>query len=171
VLTHVRRAGSSDLWAGDVGASDATFNFQFRGTRIVAAAIASLVADKGMGSAPGTRLLFGGCSAGAIGAMNNLDAVTRMVPPGVQVQGLLDAAALVDIDPTGWGWSPDLVPLQSMISQLVGVVAPIFDASCAARYSGAEAWKCLMGQYRMPLLQTPFFMNAPQYDDFEVRAA
>lgn len=32
------------------------------------ATINSLINDQGMGSTPGQRLLFGGCSAGAIGA-------------------------------------------------------------------------------------------------------
>jgi hypothetical protein len=154
-----------------VAASDATWNFAFRGARIVAATIEALVVQQGFGAAQNTRLLFGGCSAGAIGAMNNIDAVSRLVPSGVQVQGFLDAAALVDILPTGWGWSPDLIPLQTLMSELVAGITPTFEPNCAARYSGAEAWKCLFGQYRMPLLQTPFFMNAPQYDDFEVRAA
>jgi hypothetical protein len=162
---------SSDLWSGDVPASQATWSFAFRGARIVSAVITSLVADKGMGAAPGTRLLFGGCSAGAIGAMNNLDAVTRALAvsaPSVQVQGLLDAAALVDIAPAGWPWSPDLIPLQQLIAALVAGIMPTFDPSCAALYTGADAWKCLFGQYRMPLLSTPFFMNGPQFDDFEI---
>ena len=159
---------SSDLWAGDIPVTPNSFGFQFRGARIVRATITSLIEDKGMGSAEGTRLLFGGCSAGAIGAMNSLDAVAAMVPSTIRVQGLLDAAALVDIAPTGWGWSPDLVPLQQLISELVGVITPTFDYNCAAQYSGSEAWKCLFGQYRFPLLRTPFFANIPQFDDFEI---
>jgi hypothetical protein len=62
---------SSDLWSGDVGASAATFGYEFRGSRIVAAVMQDLMQRHGLGSKDGTRLLFGGCSAGAIGAMNN----------------------------------------------------------------------------------------------------
>ena len=159
---------SSDLWSGDVGASTATFNFDFRGSRIVAAVIDSLVANHGMGSVPGSRLLFGGCSAGAIGAMNNLDSVALQVPM-MQVQGFLDASALVDVFPTGWPWSPDLLPLQLLIAEMVQAINPQFDPKCSTMYPGTEAWKCLFGAFRMPLLQTPFFANAPQLDDF-VRA-
>jgi hypothetical protein len=63
---------SSDFWSGDVAASDATFGYAFRGARIVAATITDLLENKGMGAQPDAQLLFGGCSAGAIGAMNNV---------------------------------------------------------------------------------------------------
>jgi len=150
-----------------VGASDETFGYAFRGSRIVAAVIDSLVAEQGMGTQPGSRLLFGGCSAGAIGAMNNLDSVAQQVPT-VQVQGFLDAAALVDIFPAAWPWSPDLLPLQLLIATMVQTVTPTFDPVCSAMYPGTELWKCLFGAFRMPLLQTPFFMNGPQLDDFQL---
>ena len=160
---------SSDLWSGDVAASSATWDFTFRGARIARAIITSLVNDYGMGSTPGQRLLFGGCSAGAIGAMNNLDAVAAMAPPGLQVQGLLDAASLIDIRPSAWPFSNELLPLQTQIAALVNAINPTFEPNCAARYTGAAAWKCLLGQYRMPLLTTPFFANMPQIDDFEIQ--
>ena len=68
----LRRYCSSDIWSGDAPASNNTFGYTFRGSRIVAAVMNGLMAKQGLGSKPGTRLLFGGCSAGAIGAMNNL---------------------------------------------------------------------------------------------------
>jgi len=111
-----------------VGASDATLGWAFRGQRIVRTAITQLVKSHGMGATAGQRLLFGGCvrapaaspalasrpwpqSAGAIGAMNSLDAVSGLTlacegagaglpactASGLTVQGFLDGAALVDI--------------------------------------------------------------------------
>ena len=111
----------------------------------MSAAITQLVTVHGMGKTPGQRLLFGGCSAGAVGAMNNLDAVAAMVPKGMQVQGLLDAASLIDIWPTGWPFSNDLIPLQTLISELVTAIGPTFAPTCAAKYTGAAQWKCLLG--------------------------
>ena len=35
-------------------------------------------------------------------------------------------------------------------------------------YPGTEQWKCLLGAFRMPLVQTPFFANLPQLDDFQI---
>jgi hypothetical protein len=159
---------SSDFWSGDAAASPATYNFNFRGSRIVAATITDLLTTRGMGSTPGARLLFGGCSAGAIGAMNNLEAVAAMTPAGIQVQGMLDAAALLDIAPSGWSWSSLLEPLQSLIAEVAAFINPVFPATCADRFPG-ETWKCLIGQYRMPLITSvPFFINAPQFDEFEL---
>ena len=105
---------SSDFWSGNAGASAATFGYSFRGSRIVAAVMQDLQQSLGLGKVPGTRLLFGGCSAGAIGAMNNIEAVAAAAPPGVEVMGFLDGAALLNIQPTAWTWSPTLLPLQSL---------------------------------------------------------
>ncbi len=101
--------------------------------------------------------------------MNNIDAVaTQVAPSGIQVQGFLDAAALVDIAPTGWPWSPDLIPLQTLMQTMVEAVGSTFEPACSQAFPGAESYKCLIGQYRMPLLRTQVFINAPQYDDFEI---
>jgi hypothetical protein len=158
---------SSDFWSGDAAASNATFGFQFRGSRIVAAVIADLVANQSMGATPGQRLLFGGCSAGAIGAMNNIEAVLALLPAGLEYANLLDGAALLDIQPAGWSWSPQLETLQSLMAQLAAFSAPVFPAYCAALFPGAE-YQCLLGQHRLPLLSTRFFVNAPQFDMFEL---
>jgi len=55
---------SSDAWVGDIGASEATFGFDFRGQRIIAATLAAL-AQPPFGLGAGDELVFGGCSAGA----------------------------------------------------------------------------------------------------------
>jgi hypothetical protein len=134
----------------------------------VAAVISSLMATDGMGSTPGHRLLLGGCSAGAIGAMNNLDAVAAMVPESMQVSGLFDGGALLDIRPAGYGWSNSLVPLQTQVADMVAVLQPTLAASCTAVYSGAASWKCLFGQYRLALVKTPFFAQVPQLDAYQL---
>lgn len=75
--------------------------------------IADLIQNKGLGSAP-AKLLFGGCSAGAIGAMNNLETVASLVPATVQVKGFLDGAGLLNMSPGAWTWSPELETLQQL---------------------------------------------------------
>jgi hypothetical protein len=174
------------LWSGDVGASSATFGYQFRGSRIVAATLSDLAKTHGLGSTPGARLLFGGCSAGAIGAMNWLDTVPSMVPPGVTVSGFLDGAALLNVPPRGWDWSAYEEPLPSLIAEMSALTSSVFPSYCSQNFPGKE-WKCLIGaprhalvlaaapltpvrpagQYRMPLItDVPFFINAPQFDMF-----
>jgi len=129
--------------------------------------ITDLLQNRGMGATPGQRLLFGGCSAGAIGAMNNIEAVQAMLPPGLEYSNLLDGAALLDIQPAGWTWSGELETLQSLISNMTSFTSPVFPPFCSTNFPGAE-WKCLIGQYRMPLLTTKLFINAPQFDMFEL---
>ena len=132
--------------------------------QIVPATITSLMASHGLGATAGQRMLFGGCSAGAIGAMNNLETVAAMLPPTVQLRGFFDGAALLDIKPRGWEWSPDLETLQSLIAEMLSVAKPVFPSYCATLF-GSNLWKCLVGQYRMPLITTvPFFSNMPQFD-------
>jgi hypothetical protein len=136
---------SSDIWSGDAPATNASFGLAFRGSRIVTAVITSLMEQQGMGSAPGTRLLFGGCSAGAIGAMNNIEAVAALLPPSVQLWGFFDGAALLDIQPRGWSWSRDLETLQSLMANMTSFIQPVFPPYCLTLFPGAE-WKCLIGQ-------------------------
>jgi len=154
---------TSDFWSGDAAPSTATFGFSFRGSRVVAAVIQDLLTTHGMGAMPGQRLLFGGCSAGAIGALNNVDAVEALLPAGLEYRNVFDGAGLLNIQPAGWPWSADLETLQSLMADLASFSAPQFPAYCAELFPGAE-WMCLVGQYRMPLLNTSFFINVPQFD-------
>ena len=65
---------SSDAWVGNTDdASAETFGFVFRGQRILRAILGALVGIHQLGQRPGHRLLLAGCSAGARGAMFNLD--------------------------------------------------------------------------------------------------
>ena len=93
---------SSDAWVGNIAAQDATTlkntknvagtnGWAFKGQRIIEATLATLSTHFGFGAMPKTRLLFGGCSAGARGAMFNLDYIGGLVPSSVQVHGFLDS--------------------------------------------------------------------------------
>ena len=97
-----------------------------------------------------------------------MDSVAAQLPPNVAVKGFLDAAALLNIQPTGWEWSTQLETLQSLVAKVAANISPVFPSYCAANFPGEE-WKCLIGQYRMPLIRSmPFFINAPQFDEFEL---
>ncbi len=154
---------SSDSWLGDAPASATTFNYAFRGARIVAATIASLQANHGLGSSAGQQLLLGGCSAGARGAISSLDAVAALIP-GVDVRGFFDAAGWVDIVPAVQG----LQTLQAQAALQLAFMEPPLPASCTAIYSGDELWKCIWPSYLLPMLTTPFFLNAAQFDTFQI---
>ena len=103
-----------------------------------------LMQRHGLGSKQGTRLLFGGCSAGAIGAMNNLESVASTMPGNVQTWGFLDGAALLDIQPRGWKWDPELEPLQELMANMSAFTVPQFPSYCATLFPGEE-YKCWLG--------------------------
>ena len=162
---------SSDGWAGSAAAAPPT-GFAFRGHDIVAAIFADLAAAQGLGAAAGTRVLYGGCSAGARGALFNLDRVAfellpALVPSGnlERVGGLLDSAFWMDLTPLDSGatsfadQSRDVVALSNATSA---------DASACKKAYPGELWKCIFGQYAVPFLRADFFLHAFQYDLFQL---
>jgi len=65
---------SSDAYVGNSGFNANVVGWSFRGARIVTAVIERLIADYALGNTTEpTKMLLGGCSAGARGAMYNLD--------------------------------------------------------------------------------------------------
>ena len=155
---------SSDSWFGDAPASDASFGFAFRGARIVAATLKALVAAHGLGSSGADeRVLLGGCSAGGRGVLTNLDYVSAAAPPNVQVKGLLDAAGWVDVEPT----IPNMLTLQAMTQAIAGFAQPYIPPDCAAANREAP-WMCLWPSTRLPYVTTPYFLNAAQFDAFQI---
>ena len=89
---------TSDAWLGDQSPAQTQaaygFNWSFRGRRVLHAVFTALQAEYGLGAAPGEpqhRMLLGGCSAGARGAMYLLDSVAAGAPTGLTVVGMLDS--------------------------------------------------------------------------------
>jgi hypothetical protein len=155
---------SSDGWFGDAAASSSTFGFSFRGSRIVSATLQALVTRHGLGSSgEQENLLFGGCSAGGRGVLTNLDAFAAAAPANVRVRGLLDAAAWVDVQPI----IPNMLSLQMMTEDMYNFVQAPIPGDCAAQYAGSE-WRCLWPSYRLPYVTTPYFLNAAQFDAFQI---
>ena len=152
---------SSDAWMGN------TFMWEeeFRGAPTVYAVFDDLFAN--MGLASGAQLLFGGCSAGARGAMVHLDNVVAMLAQqGVQARGLLDSGLWLDVAPvTNTGMGGTLLKQAEYVYGFANV-SSVISAECAAAYPGEE-YKCLFGQYRMPFVQSDYFLSMSQFDDFQ----
>lgn len=198
---------SSDGWTGDSPA-EATeakygFSFGFHGRRILKATLEALQQDFGLGATSGTKILMGGCSAGARGAMYNVDSVAAGVPEGVTVQARprsprrrplfprlprvvgrhvcgrshssirpLDAQAL--LDSSLW---INVEPYQSSITSLADqcqMGLPLFNATgvlnpdCVAAQQQGQEYLCLMGEYLVPYLLTPYFLYESQFDAFQL---
>jgi len=94
---------SSDAYIGNLSAERCPFGFNFMGRAIVEAVWKEAV-RRGLGAREGTEVLYGGCSAGARGAMFNLDFVAQWLHANVgekvsRFGGLLDSCFWIDIDP------------------------------------------------------------------------
>jgi hypothetical protein len=163
---------TSDAWFGD---NDTPFgsslSFPYHGRAVIDALFTSLVRDQGMGG--GARVLFGGCSAGARGALFNLARVSTTLlalPGGVVswVGGLLDSAFWIDMQPLDNAAMPFATQVQDAWALFNASAPGVVGASCAAAYSGDNAWKCLMGQYAFQYIDEPFFQHSYQYDLFQL---
>ena len=181
---------SSDAWVGDAGPESNDWGFYFKGQRILEAALKQLQQGVAVTTinvehflnhthatstttttyalTAADKVLFGGCSAGGRGAMFNLDFVQSMLPAGAPpVLGFFDSALWVDMLPLVPSSEISLENETQQIFALVNATARLGDA-CAAAYPGAEGWRCLYGQYRLPYVQTPYLLSASQFDKFQL---
>lgn len=136
---------SSDAWSGDADPSPYTFDFAFKGQRIIEGTLSTIALQAGFGSLPHTRLLFGGCSAGARGAMFNLDYVAAMVPEGVSVMGFLDSSMWVDLDPISGNSAVPLVNETVAVLQLANSTGRLGPLCVEAYPDPHDQWHCLFG--------------------------
>jgi hypothetical protein len=135
---------------------------------------ASLDRNEALGAAPGTRVVFGGCSAGARGALFNLDRVALEIMPALvqenggslaRVGGLLDSAFWMDLAP----FDASKTSFAQQSKEVVALAnATSSDASACAKAYPGELWKCIFGQYAVPFLRADFFLHAYQYDLFQL---
>ena len=150
-------ACTSDSWAGD----NEYAGFQFRGHRVVSAVVEALLYRHGMSVQPSARLLLGGCSSGGNGAMFNLDLIAAKLPASVQLRGMFDGASWVDVPPLETG-APTLQEQTQLVMAAAKLPVPAY---CLTAFEqGGDLWKCIWPSYRLPLVQTPFFLNAFQFD-------
>jgi len=136
----------------------------FRGQRIINATLSSMVKNLGFGSTDSTKLLFGGCTPGAIynldlvsGALRGLGVKEDMV----SVYGLFDSSAVLDIEPL----SPTTLSLANMTAQAFEFVGAAWNANSACLADNGQApWRCMLGSTLLPYVQTPYLLVQSQFD-------
>lgn len=156
---------SSDGYIGDIGASNATFGLHFRGQRLVFEFIRYLIRYHGMNSQ--SKIFFAGGSAGARGVMALMDLlVAEHLPIGSRVVAFLDSPYYIDISP----YSASFVGFAYQEQQKYRLMntGAALSRECLLQYPGEEGWKCQFGEYRMPFLQTPYFLIASQDDSYQL---
>ena len=155
---------SSDAYMGDAEASNNTWGWHMRGQRLVFATISHLILNGNL--TKNSKIIISGGSAGARGVMVLIDKLVKEhLPKGAKVVGFLDSPFYIDEKP----FSPYFKGFQYQEQQKLSFFNVMNVISeCSAIYPEKEAWKCLFGQYRIPLVETPFFMVASQYDAYQL---
>jgi len=156
---------TSDAHMGNASA----FGWQFRGSVVVQAVIQDLVRRRGLGSVP-QQLLFTGGSAGARGAMANLEYLPEMMgsqaAANVDILSFLDSPLLLDVEPlSGSNFCGFRKVAQSVYHTYN---SPRLGSECQEAQVPEERWKCALGEYRMHFVKMPYLMVASQYDTFQL---
>mmetsp|Transcript_82332 Transcript_82332/g.207767 ORF Transcript_82332/g.207767 Transcript_82332/m.207767 type:complete len:441 (-) Transcript_82332:149-1471(-) len=158
---------TSDAHMGNAEA----FGLQFRGARVVQAVLSDLVATRGLGSDQhGGRqlLIFGGGSAGSRGAMVHLDYVPSMLgkaSQNVDIVGFLDSPLWLDIQPLNETFFEGFANQTHHVYDFANVTH--LDSECAATFN-ESAWRCMLGEYRMPFVKSRYLLIAAQHDGFQL---
>lgn len=100
----------------------------------------------------------------------HLDYVNEMVAAAggreVEVLGFLDSPLWMDMPMFN---DVKFGNLTQQCEAIFGLASPPqLGEECAKAHPGSDGWKCLMGQYRMPHLRTPYFLIASQNDKFQL---
>lgn len=139
----------------------------FRGRRIVEAVFEDLRKYTGLGATPDDRVVYGGCSAGARGAMVSLDHVAASFVGKAKTVGLLDSGFWVPVqppDPRLW----KSFEFQQRSALEMANATPFLSQPCERVFPGQERWKCLNAAFRLPFVRTPYFLSHSQYDVFGI---
>ena len=172
---------SSDGYMGNVAASPATGGYSFRGRVLVETMLRQLVAHHNLSST--STVVFAGTSAGARGVMVLVDLLVsrQRFPAGARIAAFLDSPFWVDMPTPSWSSFPGFLFEERSKAALYNTTADGAEVSvaCVAHYhldgsaavpvSRAEAAaRCMMGQYRMPFVQTPYLLVASQFDTYQL---
>jgi hypothetical protein len=166
---------TNDAWVGSATAPLPGMAFSMLGRVYIDAVLQELVSARGLGAAPGTRVLFSGCSAGARGAMFNSHFVAgrlrQLLPAPANLAAfgsLFDSAYWVDIDP----YSPKATPFRTQVQNVYAMTgagaAGYLNPACTAAFPAAEGWKCMFGEYSSNYTQEDYMIHVYQFDLFQL---
>lgn len=150
---------SSDAHMADTERMIHGVNVQFRGRALAFAAITGLIGQK-----VNQTVLFGGTSAGGRGSMVTIDFLAELLHPSTTLRGLHDSGNYVDIpsfDPNNDAFGVQCFRAYSMYNN------PPVPENCAVEFPGEE-WRCLCGEFMLPLVKTPSQVVIYQYDSYQL---
>ncbi|GMI47044.1 hypothetical protein TrCOL_g160 [Triparma columacea] len=156
---------TSDGHMGSAGTTDEV-NYQFRGRDVVKAVVETVEGKFRIKENSDNRVIFGGASAGARGAMVHLDWVSDFFAP-VRVAGVLDSPLWVDLDPPFFSREIGLKEQTKMVHDMAKVPEDILSEDCHKAFPD-DPWKCMFGAYRMNFITTNHLLVSAQFDSFQL---
>jgi hypothetical protein len=165
---------TSDGYMGDVAASNATWNWHFRGQRTVYSMIRHLREYHGLSST--SQILLGGASAGGRGMMTLAESLYwDHLPIGSEVTLFLDSPYYIDIQPYSSAFEGFYYQEQQKYRYYN--TTAIIPKLCSWNYNPTYQiddhemdWKCQFGEYRMPFVfHIPYLLIASQYDEYQLQ--
>lgn len=161
---------SSDAFFGNSSA----FGLHFHGAQIATQVIQHAASRHGLGNVPWRRdtLIFAGGSAGARGVMTILDYIPSILgattASRVNVVGIL-ASPLWMIPDRRVARSGFLGFKEELQSFLHYGAPPYLGALCGEVFrEPQERWRCLLAQYRLPFVTTPYIILCSLFDAFQL---
>ncbi|XP_076062099.1 palmitoleoyl-protein carboxylesterase notum isoform X2 [Oratosquilla oratoria] len=162
---------SSDSWSGSRLGSGRPGDFSFMGSHIVTAVVKHLL---GFGLEHGHKVILAGSSAGAVGAMLNVDRVGDLLTTlGVEaeVRAVADSGWFLDntpFAPLPCHDAPTCAPVQA-IRRGVALWKGQIPADCRAQYPSSP-WNCYFGYKLYPFLRSPLFVFQFVFDEAQLQA-
>ena len=161
---------TSDAYSG--ASPSSSIGFAFQGRSVVRSVFSDLISSRGLGRVPGTNVLYGGCSAGARGAMFNADAVGAQLRAALggnvtRYGALLDSAFWQDIEP----YNSSLPSLMNVTAQAVELYgnAALALPECKMQYPAEDqTWRCYYGAFLLPHVKESFFLHQFLYDSYQL---
>ena len=166
---------SSDGHMGYKYPSQQTGNWTFMGQEIIISVLSDINKKYKFGDNSNDILVFSGCSAGGRGAMVNLDYIPTILKDlkinidKKNIIGILDSPLWIDIPPINNSIVPVAVQTQK-VYKFANVSGRVNGCKCGEIYNDKnnDGWKCLFGEFKLPLLELPHVINAAQYDAWQL---
>ena len=102
-----------------------------------------------IGNKANQTVIFGGLSAGGRGSMVTIDALKKLLPESTILYGLHDSGNYVNLNPLTSYYDPFMVQCERAYSLYN---EPEVNLKCQEMYPN-DTWKCLCGQYMLPLVR------------------
>jgi hypothetical protein len=157
---------SSDAWSGDT--LDAGTGYQFRGKKILKSLVEVLATNHGLSDA--TEVVLSGCSAGSLGVLVNADYVRDLLKQNVKrheklvYKAIADSGLFFDMEVV----SKDIVPQKQQFQMGVQLWQGIVNDNCRNTNTKQDWYKCYLGDYILPYIESPLLVRQDKYDAWQL---